>query len=170
MFMSKVFPRHCKANPPLAIKGDGVYIMDQQGKHYLDASGGAAVSCLGHGNSRVIEAIKQQLDQLEFAHTGFFSSEAAEALASLLIDKAPGALDRVYLVSGGSEAVEAAIKLARQYFIETGQPQRHRVIAPVRHGRDNRHHADLASARHENGRARRPGVDMTAEHMHPPVP
>jgi adenosylmethionine-8-amino-7-oxononanoate aminotransferase len=127
--MSHVFPRNCKANLPLAVQGDGVYIVDSTGKRYLDASGGAAVSCLGHSNRRVIEAIPAQLDRLAFAHTGFFSSVPAEALAELLINKAPGRLDRVYLVSGGSEAVEAAIKLARQYFIETDQPSRHRVIS-----------------------------------------
>jgi len=127
--MSKVFPRNCKANLPLAVKGDGVYILDSTGKQYIDASGGAAVSCLGHSNARVIDAIKSQLDRLAFAHTGFFSSVPAEALAELLIQHAPGSLDRVYTVSGGSEAVEAAIKLARQYFIEIGQPSRHRVIA-----------------------------------------
>ena len=127
--MSNVFPRHCKANLPLAVQGDGVYIIDSTGKRYLDASGGAAVSCLGHSNTRVIEAIKSQLDHLAFAHTGFFSSVPAEALAELLINHAPGRLDRAYMVSGGSEAVEAAIKLARQYFIEIGQPSRHRVIA-----------------------------------------
>ena len=127
--MSHVFPRHCKANPPLAVQGDGPYLIDSNGKRYFDGSGGAAVSCLGHSNQRVVEAIKAQLDQLAFAHTGFFTSEPAEALADLLIREAPGSLDRVYLVSGGSEAVEAAIKLARQYFIETGEPSRHRVIA-----------------------------------------
>ena len=127
--MSKVFPRHCKSSLPMADRGEGVYIFDTQGKRYLDASGGAAVSCLGHGDLSIIDAIKTQLDQLEFAHTGFFSNAPAESLAELLIDKAPGSLDRVYLVSGGSEAVEAALKLARQYFIEIDQPQRHRVIA-----------------------------------------
>jgi hypothetical protein len=127
--MSNVFPRNCKANPPLAVQGDGVYIIDSTGKRYLDASGGAAVSCLGHSDARVIDAIKAQLERLAFAHTGFFSSVPAEALAESLIKEAPGRLDRVYLVSGGSEAVEAALKLARQYFIEIGQPSRHRVIA-----------------------------------------
>ncbi len=109
--------------------GEGVYLYDQQGKQYLDGSGGAAVSCLGHGDAKVIDAIKNQLDRMEFAHTAFFSCEAAESLAELLIKNAPGSLDRVYLVSGGSEAIEAALKLARQYFLEIGQPQRHRVIA-----------------------------------------
>ncbi len=127
--MSNVFPRNCKTQVPLAVQGDGVYIIDRTGKRYLDASGGAAVSCLGHSDAEVIEAIKSQVERLEFAHTGFFSSVPAEALAELLIKEAPGDLDRVYFVSGGSEAVEAAIKLARQYCIEIGQPQRHRVIA-----------------------------------------
>ena len=127
--MSHVFPRHTKSAPPIAVKGEGVYLYDQQGKQYLDGSSGAAVSCLGHGDAEVIDAIKAQLDRLEFAHTAFFSCDAAESLSELLIQNAPGNLDRVYLVSGGSEAVEAALKLARQYFLEIGQPQRHRVIA-----------------------------------------
>jgi adenosylmethionine-8-amino-7-oxononanoate aminotransferase len=127
--MSNIFPRNCKMNLPLAVQGDGVYIIDRTGKRYLDASGGAAVSCLGHSDAAVIKAIRKQVKRLEFAHTGFFSSIPAEALAELLIKEAPGTLDRVYLVSGGSEAVEAAIKLARQYYIEIGQPDRHRVIA-----------------------------------------
>jgi adenosylmethionine-8-amino-7-oxononanoate aminotransferase len=127
--MSNVFPRNCKINMPLAVQGEGVYIIDRTGKQYLDASGGAAVSCLGHSDQQVIEAIKSQVERLEFAHTGFFSSVPAEALAELLIKEAPGSLDRVYFVSGGSEAVESAIKLARQYFIEIGQPSRHRIIS-----------------------------------------
>ena len=127
--MSNIFPRNCNARTPLAVQGDGVYIIDRTGKLYLDASGGAAVSCLGHSDVQVIDAVKTQIERLEFAHTGFFSSVPAEALAELLIKEAPGTLDRVYLVSGGSEAVEAAIKLARQYYIEIGQPERHRVIA-----------------------------------------
>jgi adenosylmethionine-8-amino-7-oxononanoate aminotransferase len=127
--MSNIFPRNCKVGMPLAVQGDGVYIIDRTGKRYLDASGGAAVSCLGHSDAEVIKAIRKQVKRLEFAHTGFFSSIPAEALAELLIKEAPGSLDRVYLVSGGSEAVEAAIKLARQYYIEIGQPERHRVIA-----------------------------------------
>ncbi|MDH3762802.1 MAG: aspartate aminotransferase family protein [Gammaproteobacteria bacterium] len=127
--MSNVFPRNCKINMPLAVQGEGVYIIDRTGKQYLDASGGAAVSCLGHSDEQVIEAIKSQVQRLEFAHTGFFSSVPAEALAELLIKEAPGRLDRVYFVSGGSEAVESAIKLARQYFIEIGQSSRHRVIS-----------------------------------------
>lgn len=127
--MSHIFPRHCKTEYPNAVGGDGCFLIDQSGKRYFDGSGGAAVSCLGHSNERVKQAIKDQADKLAFAHTGFFSSEPAEQLADLLISQAPGELDRVYFVSGGSEAVESAIKLARQYFVEKGQPQRRHLIA-----------------------------------------
>ncbi|WP_319823933.1 aspartate aminotransferase family protein [Thalassovita sp.] len=127
--MSHVFPRHTKAKLPTAVKGDGCYLIDSTGKRYFDGSGGAAVSCLGHSDAEVTEAIKAQVDKLAFAHTGFFTSDPAEALADLLIANAPAGLDRVYFVSGGSEATEAALKLARQYFLEIGQPQRRHVIA-----------------------------------------
>lgn len=127
--MTHIFPRHTKQLPPVAVRGEGCYLYDASGKQYLDASGGAAVSCLGHGDQAIIDAIKSQLDSLAYAHTGFFTSEPAEKLADLLISHAPGDLDRVYLVSGGSEAMEAALKLARQYFVEKGEPKRGRLIA-----------------------------------------
>lgn len=127
--MSHIFPRHTKQLPPTAMRGEGCYLYDDTGKQYLDASGGAAVSCLGHGDQVIINAVKAQLDQLAYAHTGFFTSQPAEDFADLLIANAPGDLDRVYLVSGGSEAMEAALKLARQYFVEKGEPNRGRVIA-----------------------------------------
>lgn len=127
--MSHLFPRHTKANLPILGWGEGVYLLDKDGRRYFDGSGGAAVSCLGHSDPDVIAAIKAQIDRAAFAHTGFFTSQPAEDLAEKLINHAPEGLDRVYLVSGGSEAVESAIKLARQYFIEIGEPQRHRVIA-----------------------------------------
>jgi len=127
--MSHVFPRHTRFDFPTAVSGQGVYLTDRDGKTYLDGSGGAAVSCLGHGDREVIDAIKAQLDAMAFAHTGFFLSEAAESLADLLAAQAPGNIDRVYFVSGGSEANEAALKLARQYYLETGEPNRHRIIA-----------------------------------------
>ncbi len=126
---SHIFHRHAKAHPPIAVAGDGCYLIDAAGKRYLDGSGGAAVSCLGHSDIAVREAIKAQIDQLAYAHTGFFSSEPAERLADMLIDMAPTGLDKVYYISGGSEAVESAIKLARQYCIEIGAPSRHRLIA-----------------------------------------
>ncbi len=124
-----IFGRSTKGGLPTAVSGDGCYLIDANGKRYLDGSGGAAVSCLGHSNAAVRAALHTQLDQVAFAHTGFFTSEPAEQLADTLIANAPEGIDRVYLVSGGSEAVEAALKLARQYFLEIGQPKRHRVIA-----------------------------------------
>lgn len=127
--MSHVFPRHTKSELPTIAAGEGCYLFDNTGKQYFDGSGGAAVSCLGHGDSCVIAAIKQQLDKVAYAHTSFFTSEPAEELADFLIKHAPDKLNRVYFVSGGSEAVEAALKLARQYFIEIGQSSRYRVIA-----------------------------------------
>ncbi|EBA10066.1 aspartate aminotransferase family protein [Sagittula stellata] len=127
--MSHIFPRHTRQSPPVAVKGDGCYLIDASGIRYLDGSGGAAVSCLGHSDRTVTDAIKAQVDELAFAHTGFFTSAPAEALADLLIAHAPEGIDRVYLVSGGSEATEAAIKLARQYWVEKGEPQRSKLIA-----------------------------------------
>ncbi|MEM8657087.1 MAG: aspartate aminotransferase family protein [Pseudomonadota bacterium] len=127
--MGHVFARNSKALPPVAVGGEGCYLIDTAGKRYFDGSGGAAVSCLGHGDAEVTAAVKAQLDQLAFAHTGFFTSEPAEALADLLIEHAPVPLERVYFVSGGSEATEAAIKLARQYFVERGEPERRHLIA-----------------------------------------
>jgi len=111
--MSHIFPRHTKRLPPRALRGEGCYLYDENGKAYLDGSGGAAVSCLGHGHADIIAAVQKQVAELSFAHTGFFTSKPAEELADLLVSLAPGELDRVYLVSGGSEAIEAAIKLAR---------------------------------------------------------
>jgi adenosylmethionine-8-amino-7-oxononanoate aminotransferase len=114
---------------PVAVHGRGVELFDADGKSYIDASGGAAVSCLGHGHPDVLAALHAQLDKLAYAHTGFFTSDAAEALADRLVADAPEGLDHVYLVSGGSEAIEAALKMARQYFVEKGEPDRRHIIA-----------------------------------------
>ena len=127
--MSHIFGRSTRGQLPFAVQGDGCYLIDASGKRYLDGSGGAAVSCLGHSNAHVRRALHAQLDRVAFAHTGFFTSEPAETLADRLVAAAPEGIERIYLVSGGSEAVEAALKLARQYFMEIGQPHRHRVIA-----------------------------------------
>jgi adenosylmethionine-8-amino-7-oxononanoate aminotransferase len=127
--MSNVFPRQI-TNPPIrAVSSEGCYIIDENGTQYFDGSGGAAVSCLGHDDPDVIKAIQDQTSKMAFAHTGFFSSDPAEELAELLIKHAPGELDRVYFVSGGSEAIEAALKLARQFHVENGEPSRHHIIA-----------------------------------------
>jgi len=126
---SHVFHRSLAGKLPLAVKGDGPYIIDAKGDRYIDASGGAAVSCLGHSNENVRQAIHEQVDKLAYAHTGFFSSEPAEKLADFLIERAPGDMEAAYFLSGGSEAVETALKMARQYFLEIGQPQREHFIA-----------------------------------------
>lgn len=127
--MTHVFHRAPTHRYPTAVKGDGVYVVDSTGKRYLDACGGAAVSCLGHSNGDVEAAIKDQMDKVSFAHTGFFTNEPMEELADFLVSRAPGDINHVYFVSGGSEAVEAALKLARQYFVEKGQPGRTRFIS-----------------------------------------
>ena len=124
-----VFGRHTATDLPVIAHGEGCYLYAKDGRRIFDGSGGAAVSCLGHGDPEVTEAIKAQLDRVAYAHTSFFTSEPAEELADLLIEHAPSDLDRVYFVSGGSEAMEAALKLARQFFVEIGQPQRRHVIA-----------------------------------------
>ena len=127
--MTHVFHRYPKMNLPVATAGEGIELIDSKGKRYLDACGGAAVSCLGHGHPRVLAAIHKQVDELAYAHTSFFTTEVAEQLADELSASAPGDLNQVYFLSGGSEAVEAALKLARQYFVESGQKQRRHFIA-----------------------------------------
>ena len=140
--MTKALYRHSlDAEFPVAVKGDGVYLIDAQGKRYLDGSGGAAVSCLGHSNERVRVAIKSQIDAVAFAHMRFFSNEPMEALAEELVSGAPAGLTKAWFTCGGSESVEAALKLTRQYFIETGQPQRRHVI-----GRMQSYHGTTAGA------------------------
>lgn len=127
--MTRILHRQIHGTLPVAVGGKGVEIFDEQGKAYIDASGGAAVSCLGHGHPDVTAAIHAQADRLAYAHTSFFTTEAAETLADRLIEDAPAGLSHVYFVSGGSEAVEAALKMARQYFVEIGKPERRNVIA-----------------------------------------
>ena len=126
---SNIFPRHTNYDLPNAIRGEGCYIIDENDKWYLDASGGAAVSCLGHSDKTVQKAIIEQTKKLSFAHTSFFTSEPAELLANLLAKHSPEGLDKVYFVSSGSEAVESSLKLARQYFVEIGNPEKHKVIS-----------------------------------------
>ena len=127
--MSKIIHRTLRGTLPVAVAGRGVTLTDRDGKEYIDASGGAAVSCLGHGHPDVIAAMHAQIDRLAYAHTGFFTTEVAEELAQTLVAEAPRGIGYVYMVSGGSEAVEAALKLARQYFVEIGEPQRSKFIA-----------------------------------------
>ena len=126
---SRVLHRSLRETPPKAIGGEGVWLIAEDGRRVLDASGGAAVSCLGHQHPRIVQAMTKQASKLAYAHTAFFSSESAEALADHLVGHEPGGLAYAYFVSGGSEAVEAAIKLARQYFVERREPQRQHFIA-----------------------------------------
>jgi adenosylmethionine-8-amino-7-oxononanoate aminotransferase len=126
---SHIIHRSLRAAPPAAVAGEGAWLIDAQGQRYLDASGGAAVSCVGHGHPDVLAAMHAQIDALAYAHTGFFTSEVAEALADHLAARAPDGLHNVYFVSGGSEAMEASLKLARQHFVERGQPERTLFVA-----------------------------------------
>ncbi|MBI1873476.1 MAG: aspartate aminotransferase family protein [Acidobacteria bacterium] len=126
---SRILHRSLRADLPTATHGSGPYLFDQAGRRYLDASGGAAVSCLGHSHLAVIEAVVNQIKSLPFAHTSFFTSEPAERLADFLMARAPRGLSRAAFVSGGSEAVETAIKLSRQYWLERGQPSRAWIVS-----------------------------------------
>ncbi len=146
--MTRVFHRNPREVYPVAVRGEGAYLFDRDGKRYLDASGGAAVSCLGHSDKAVVKAIQEQLAKLPFAHTSFFSNEPMEALADALIARAPAPLQKVYFVSGGSEAIEAALKLARQYFVEKGEPQRRYLI-----GRRQSYHGNTLGALAVGGNA-----------------
>ena len=136
-----ILHRQLRGNYPVAVSAQGCWITDSAGKKYLDASGGAAVSCLGHGHPDVLAAMHAQIDRVAYAHTSFFSTEVAERLADTLIASAPSGTSHAYLVSGGSEAMEAALKLARQYFVEKGEPQRARFIA-----RRNSYHGNTLGA------------------------
>ena len=127
--MTHVLHRQINHHYPIAESANGIYVRDTSGKEYIDASGGAAVSCLGHSHPDVIAAMHAQLDKFEYAHTSFFTSQAAEQLADDLVSHAPDGLGHAFFVSGGSEAIEAALKLARQYFVERGEPQRRFLIA-----------------------------------------
>jgi adenosylmethionine-8-amino-7-oxononanoate aminotransferase len=127
--MTRILHRAANAVMPVAVGGKGIELFDKNGKTYIDASGGAAVSCLGHGHPDILAALHSQLDTLAYAHTGFVTTDVAEKLADRLVEDAPHGLEHVYLVSGGSEAIEAAIKMARQYFVEKGESQRRHIIA-----------------------------------------
>ncbi|VFR96218.1 Adenosylmethionine-8-amino-7-oxononanoate aminotransferase [plant metagenome] len=126
---TRVFHRSLRHTPPTAVRGDGVWLFDSNGRAYLDGSGGAAVSCLGHNHPEVRAAMHAQIDALAYAHTGFFTTEVAEQLAERLVAEAPAGTSHAYFVSGGSEAIEAALKMARQYAVEIGQPQRQYLVA-----------------------------------------
>src|SRR5262245_50344582 len=126
--MSRVLHRSTKSVPDTAVSGQGLMLRLADGREVVDASGGAAVACIGHGNQRVAQAIAAQAGRVAYTFTGFFTTEPAEALAELLVGGKPGGLTHAFFVSSGSEAMEAALKLARQYFVERGEQARARFI------------------------------------------
>jgi adenosylmethionine-8-amino-7-oxononanoate aminotransferase len=164
--LSRVFHRDIARDYPVAVRGEGIHLFDQAGKSYIDASGGAAVSCLGHGHPKVVEAIRAQIGKLDFVHTSFFTNEPLEGLADALIADAPPGLAKVYVVGSGSEAIEAALKMARQYFVERGEPRRTRFIA-----RRQSYHGNTLGALAVGGNAARREVYgpllMPVEHIAP---
>jgi adenosylmethionine-8-amino-7-oxononanoate aminotransferase len=139
--MSRILHRQSGTGYPRVVAGEGAYLTDADGKRYLDACGGAAVSCLGHGHPAVLDAIRRQAERVAYAHTSFFTTDVAEELADRLVADAPAGISHAYFVSGGSEAVEAALKMARQYFVEIGQPQRSLFI-----GRRQSYHGNTLGA------------------------
>jgi adenosylmethionine-8-amino-7-oxononanoate aminotransferase len=148
--MTHILHRSIRPTLPVAERSEGLYIFDTQGRQYIDASGGAAVSCLGHAHPDVLKAMHAQLDKLAYAHTSFFTTAPAEELADTLIADAPNGISHVYFLSGGSEAIETALKIARQYFVEIGQPQRRHIIA-----RNQSYHGNTLGALATGGHAAR---------------
>jgi len=163
---SRILHRDLRAAPPVAVRASGLWIEDEAGNRYADACGGAAVSCLGHAHPAVVEAVREQVGRLDYVHTGFFSNRAAEDLAAVMLADAPPGLAHIYFVSGGSEAIEAALKLARQHFVERGEPGRTRFIA-----RRQSYHGNTLGALSVGGNmARRALYDpilMPASHVEP---
>ncbi|MBT6339780.1 MAG: aspartate aminotransferase family protein, partial [Desulfobacula sp.] len=123
-----VFPRRLDTLLPMVKNAHGIYIEDENGKQYMDASGGAVVVNAGHGRKTIAKAIYDQILSYDYIHPTMFASKPVEMLANCLAKKAPGDINRFYFFSGGSEANEAAIKLARQIHIENGNETKYRLI------------------------------------------
>ncbi len=171
MAQSSIFHRDLNSDLPIVVAGDGNFLIDAAGKRYLDACGGAAVSCLGHDHPKVRGAIKAQVDTLAFAHTGSFTNKPAEDLAAHLVARAPKGTGagRVMYLGSGSEAMEAALKLARQYFLEKGEPERSQIIArkPSYHGNTL---GALATGGHAGRRAPFAPLLIEVNHIDAPYP
>jgi adenosylmethionine-8-amino-7-oxononanoate aminotransferase len=157
---SRLLQRNLRSDPPLALSGEGIFVRDSNGRTVIDGSGGAAVACLGHGHPRVLAAMRAQQDKLCYAHTALYSCESAEALADLVLADEPGGLTHLYLCSSGSEGTEAALKMARQYHLERGEPQRTKMIA-----RRQSYHGNTLGALAASGNAMRraPYAPMLSE-------
>lgn len=164
--MTHIFHRNPLTPPKIAMQGQSNFLIDASGRRYYDGSGGAAVSCLGHGHPEVIDAMIGQLRKLEYAHTSFFSSEPAEHLAETLARQSPPGLRHVYFLSSGSEAVETALKMARQYHVERGERTRHHTI-----GRMQSYHGNtlgaLAIGGHQGRRALYQPLLVESHHVSP---
>src|SRR5215471_13031306 len=163
---SGLFSRNLKKTFPIAVRGEGCWIVDESGRRFLDAAGQAAVVSIGHGVAEIGHAMAEQAAQIAFAHTSQFHNEPAEKLASRLLALAPANFrngGRVYFTSGGSEATETAIKLARQYFLETKQPLRCRVLS-----RNQSYHGSTRGAMSVSGNVgrRAPYAPMIPEWGH----
>src|SRR5262245_51516956 len=161
--MSFLFPRNFRKEFPVAVAGEGCWIIAADGRRFLDASGQAAVVNIGHGVKEIGEAMAAQAGRVAFAHTTQFHSEPAERLAERLLAMAPANFQgggRVYFTSGGSEATETAIKLARQFHLEAGQASRYRVIS-----RRQSYHGSTLGAMSVSGNAARraPYAPLLAE-------
>lgn len=162
-----ILQRDLKANLPVAMRGEGIYIYDEEGKKYLDGSSGAAVSCLGHNNQKVKDAIVKQLTSLPYAHSSFLTNKPAEELAHMLIDRAPDNFEKVYFLSGGTESVETALKLVRQYHIEKNQAQRKHIIS-----REQSYHGNTLATLSVGGNIKRkepflPYMNKCMHHIEP---
>jgi adenosylmethionine-8-amino-7-oxononanoate aminotransferase len=161
--MSRILHRLAGGHYPRVVSGEGPYLTDDTGRRWLDACGGAAVSCLGHGHPAVIAAIEAQARRVAYAHTSFFTTDVAEALADTLVGSAPPGISHAYFVSGGSEAMEAALKMARQYHLERGEPQRTLFVA-----RRQSYHGNTLGALSVGGNAwrREPFAPLLAPALH----
>jgi adenosylmethionine-8-amino-7-oxononanoate aminotransferase len=166
-YKGHVFPRRLDPSLPVAVKADGVWIEDQDGKRYLDASGGAIVVNAGHGRKEIAQAVYDQILAYDYIHPTMFTTPAAEALATALAAHAPEGIDRFYFLSGGGEAVEAAIKLARQIHLANRRPEKFRLIS-----RWKSYHGLTLGALSAMGRTafRTPYAPMLADAVHIPPP
>lgn len=147
---SNVLHRVIGADVPEIVSGSGIYLRDTNGREIIDASGGAAVACLGHGHPKVIAAMEAQMASVCYVHSGSFTTPVVEELGRVMAWNAPETINHTYLVSGGSEAVESAIKLARQYHVEAGSTNRRHII-----GRRQSYHGNTIGALSASGHVAR---------------
>lgn len=151
----------------MAIRGEGIYLYDERGKRYIDGSGGALVVNIGHGHKEIFQKMMEQMEEVSYVHGTQFTTRAIEEYAEALGQVLPEGLDKIYFLSGGSESIEAAIKFSRQVFVESGQPQKWRVIA-----RWHSYHGNTLGALSLTGRVgmRKPYLPLLVDFPHFPPP